>query len=102
MANLSQANRLLSVTTPLPADVLLLESLVASEGVSRPFRFDLNLVAEIAAGSHTKVVPEKLIGNGMTVSLMLADGTARYFHGIVKRFTAGGSDSRLAHYRAEL
>jgi type VI secretion system secreted protein VgrG len=102
MANLSQANRLLSVTTPLAADVLLLDSLVASEGVSRPFRFDLKLVAEIAAGSHSKVLPEKLIGNGMTVSVMLADGTARYFHGIVKRFTEGGSDSRLAHYRAEL
>ena len=102
MANISQANRLLSVTTPLPLDVLLIDGLVASEGISRPFRFDLKLVAEIAAGSHSKVLPEKLIGNGMTVSVILADGTPRFFHGIVKRFTAGGSDSRFAHYRAEL
>lgn len=102
MANISQANRLLSVTTPLPFDVLLVDSLVASEGISRPFRFDLKLVAEIAAGNHSKVAPEKLIGNGMTVSVMLADGTPRFFHGIVKRFRTGARDSRFAHYRAEL
>jgi type VI secretion system secreted protein VgrG len=102
MANLTQANRLLSITTPLPLDVLLIDSIVASEGISRPFRFDVKLVADIAAGNHSKVDPEKLIGNGMTVSVMLADGTPRFFHGIVKRFSAGTKDSRFAHYRAEI
>ena len=102
MPNISQANRLLSVTTPLAYDVLLIDSLVASEGISRPFRFDLKMVAEIAAGSHSKVDPVKLIGNGMTLSVLLADNTPRFFHGIVKRFSAGPRDSRFAHYRAEL
>lgn len=102
MPNISQANRLLSVTTPLAYDVLLIDSMVVSEGISRPFRFDVKMVAEIAAGSHSKVDPEKLIGNGMTLSVLLADNTPRFFHGIVKRFSAGSPDSRFAHYRAEL
>ena len=46
MPQYSQANRLLQVTTPLGADVLLLDGFNGREAISQLFKFDLDLLAE--------------------------------------------------------
>lgn len=102
MAAITQNNRLLKVDTPLGADILLLEELEGTEAVSELFRFELTLVADVEAGNHNKVTAEKLMGQGITVSITRADGQPRYLHGIVQRFSQGQVDRRFATYSATI
>lgn len=96
----SQADRLISVTTPLGPDVLLLHGFTGSERLSAPFVYHLDLLAdEDEAG---KVDPMNLIGKPMTVKLQLEDGKPRHFNGIVRRFSQGDPDFRFHTYRAEV
>lgn len=99
---MTQDGRQLSITTPLGKDVLLIDSFVGTEAVSRPFSFDVELVAEIKSGNNLKVDPEKLIGKPMTITIETEAGDARYINGIVRRFAIGLQDTTFAHYRAEL
>jgi type VI secretion system secreted protein VgrG len=104
VANYTQDNRSLSVTTPLGKDVLLLEAFTGTEGISRLFHFTLELLAQ----DPTKVVFEKLLGQGVTVTVLLPGNKKRYLHGIVSRLTQGGSadaatkDATFIRYRAEV
>jgi type VI secretion system secreted protein VgrG len=95
--NFIQAVHYLSISTPLGENKLLLRRMVGDEGVSRLFRFFLELDSEDGALDFSKIV-----GKGVTVTMVLADGTKRYVHGIVGRFVQAGSDDRFVHYRAEL
>lgn len=99
---ITQANRLLSIETPLPYDTLLIDSIHGTEAISRPFRYEVNLVADTAAGRHTQVDPELLIGNEVTIAILLHSGEHRYIHGIVKSFTEGGEQARFKEYQAEV
>jgi type VI secretion system secreted protein VgrG len=85
MPKYSQSNRLLAVTTPLGTDVLLLQRFAGEEVISRLFRFELDLLAE----STATIAFDSILGQGVTVTLMMPDGTPRYFNGIVSRFTQG-------------
>lgn len=96
-----QADRLLQVKTPLGEDVLLLEHFSGSENVSGLFSFDLDLLADMELGKDKQVVPENIIGKGVSVLLDAPDG-AKFFHGLVRRFVRGHQDERFAHYRAEV
>ena len=87
MPKYSQANRPLSVTTPLGTDVLLLQRFSGEEAVSKLFCFELDLLAE----STATVKFDAILGQGVTVTLVMpADGSKRYFNGIVSRFSQGG------------
>ncbi len=97
---LTQENRLIAIDTPLGADVLLLNRLSGSEEISSLFKYDLELFAEPAKAG--KVDAKKLLGQGVTISLKLQDGSHRYFHGIVSRFSEHGRDERFVTYRAEV
>ena len=68
---ITQANRLLEVTTPAGTDVLLLHSFSGSEGVSRPFRFTLKLVADVMNNMPAQVQPSAIVGQPMSMSLRL-------------------------------
>jgi type VI secretion system secreted protein VgrG len=104
MASYKQAQRLLSIVTPLGADALLLESFNGTEAVSELFHFQLDLLAPSAA----EVPFEKLLGQSVTVSVALPGGAARYFNGIVSRFGQGPQvrgalgDVTFVRYRAEV
>ncbi|MEW6518155.1 MAG: type VI secretion system tip protein VgrG [Thermodesulfobacteriota bacterium] len=78
----TQENRLLAINTPLGEDVLLLARFQGSEGVSRLFHFELELFSE-----YHNVSFEKIIGENVTVSLFLADGSRRHFNGLISRFS---------------
>ncbi len=82
----TQTNRPIGVTTDLGADKLLLEQFSCSEGLSRPFRLSLSM---LAAPDYT--VPfDQLMGQSAAVRLDVpGGGESRFFHGLVFRLTEG-------------
>jgi type VI secretion system secreted protein VgrG len=94
----SQANRQLSITTPLGKDVLLLAGFSGREEMSRLFRFDLDLLS-----ATMDIKPTDIVGKAVTVSLLRPGGSPRYFNGVVSRFSAGSTSPQgLRQYRAEM
>ena len=97
MATYTQVNRPMRAMTPLGEDELLLAGFTGEETVSRLFTFHLDLLSENGA-----IEAQELLGQPITVSVQLGDGSVRYINGIVSRFGAGGRDDDLFHYRAEV
>jgi len=94
----TQEERLLAVQTPLGQDVLLLQAYSGEEGMSRLFRFQLDLLSENSSISFNNIV-----GQRATISVRLTDGVSfRYVNGFISRFAQTGRDERFTHYRAEL
>jgi type VI secretion system secreted protein VgrG len=100
---LTQENRLLAIDTPLGPDVLLLTRFRGNEGLSTLFSFELELTSE-----NQHISFNDIIGKAVTVSLFLADGSRRYFHGLICRFRQGRasgateSEMHLATYTATM
>src|SRR5437867_2245303 len=99
MASYIQADRAMSVITPLEKDALLLIGFSGTEGISQLFHFQLDLIAENA----TKVAFDKLLGQRTTIQLLYpGKEQARYFSGVCCRFSQGGWDDIFTHYRMEI
>lgn len=98
MTTITQANRLISISTPLGEDALLLRGFSGTEGVSFPFSFELDLV------SQRDIVFQDIIGQNVTLSFPLADDTPRYFNGIIANFSQQGSglDEESRTYSASM
>ena len=95
----SQDHRLIAVDTPLGKDVLLLQELTGYEAISRLFSYELNLLAF----ENDSIAFEDVVGEKISITLHLPDGTPRYVSGYVSRFTQGGTDHRLfTHYHAQV
>jgi len=105
---ITQDNRLIAVTTPAGKDVLLLDSVSGVEGVSRPFRYVLNMMSEIEAGNPAKVIPHQLVGKSMTVNVSLTSVTLgetigdRYLTGLCERFVQSGQNEQFAFFSATI
>jgi len=84
-ATYTQENRLMAIATPLGEDVLLLAGFSGEEGISRLFRFDLDLLSTSESLDYNSIV-----GQNATVRLTLASGNERYFNGFISRFSQGG------------
>lgn len=101
MENYTQDNRPMKITTPLGKDELLLESFNGLENISRLFAFD----AEMLSLNHD-IEFDDIVGKPCLITVKLADGQERYFHGIVARFShfarKGGRALRLSSYRATI
>jgi|SRR5215469_580757 len=94
----TQENHLISLDTPLGDDVLLLQGFSGSEGISRLFRFQLDLLSE-----KNDIDFDDIIGQNVTLRVNLFDGTSnRYFNGYVSRFAQSGADARFTHYQMEV
>ncbi len=93
-ALLDDHERLLKVSTALPALALLPEQVTLREAVSQPFELVLDCVSTSA---HFEL--KSLLGEQMTVSLKQADGRHVPWHGYVKQAAQLGSDGGLARYR---
>ncbi len=93
----TQENRFIRIKTPLGKDVLLLQGFTGHEGISQLFRWDLDLLSEEPAISY-----DKIVGQNVTITVVLADDSERYINGFVSRFSQGGSDHRFTYYRAEI
>ncbi len=91
-------NDLFSVTTPIDGQgAFALVSLDGQEGISRLFRFRLELVS-----SNTAVAPSDLVGQGITFSIASGQGGDRYFHGLVRQLAVGGLLDTARSYIVEL
>jgi type VI secretion system secreted protein VgrG len=93
-ALLDDHERLLKVSTALPALALLPEHLTLREAVNLPFELVLDCVSTSA---HFEL--KTLLGEQMSVSLKQADGRYVPWHGYVKQAAQLGSDGGLARYR---
>ncbi len=104
MPSFTQDNRQLAVTTPLGKDALLLEEFSGSEGISRPFQYTLDMLAQ----PNTTVDFGRLLGQSVTVKLEIDTGGFRYFNGIVHQLTeceqesAAETGAVFTRYRAEV
>ena len=99
MASYVQQNRKVRVTTPVGEDVLLLKAFSGTEEVSRPFRFQVEMIAE----NRQKVAFDAMLGEKVTVHLLLADeSTEHHFNGVCVRFAQAGRDEEFTTYRADL
>ncbi len=97
MASYTQEKRLITIRTPLGADVVLLRSFNGLEGVSQLFHFSTELISE----NHS-VAFKDIIGKQVTISLQLFNDEKRYWNGFVSRFSCSGRDDRFTHYQAEI
>jgi type VI secretion system secreted protein VgrG len=93
----TQENRLITLTTPLGEDVLLLQGFTGREGISQLFKFNLDLLSE-----KNSITFKDIIGQRVTISVTLPDGSDRYFNGFVSRFAQSGSETRFTHYQMEV
>lgn len=103
----TQANRLLSLMTPLDYDQLLIKRLSATEAISQLFQFELEILFdhEVETGPPHSIDPKKLIGQPMTVRVAQRDGESeveRFFNGICVSFVQGSRNTRWTEYRASL
>jgi type VI secretion system secreted protein VgrG len=98
MPRYTQTDRPLRITTPLGEDALLLTAFEGHEGISQPFHFQVDLLAEL--GSEVRF--DRILGENVTVEMQLASGDRRYFNGLVKRFSQGARDETFVHFRAEV
>jgi type VI secretion system secreted protein VgrG len=94
---LTQSERELSIHTPLGDNVLLLRSFSGQEYLSRLFSFELDLVSE-----NSSIAYDDIVGQNVTVSVTLADGTDRYWNGWISRFVQMQRDKTASAYRATM
>lgn len=97
MALYTQINRLIQISTPLGEDELLLRDLTGVEAISQPFHFRLNLLSINASIDY-----KKMIGQKVTMTILLDEEKKRYISGHVSTFSQGRSDERFTFYEAEV
>ena len=99
MATLKQADRLMQFSSPLGKDVLLIESLEGTEGISRLFEYHAELLADVG----TAIDPKSIVGAKVTVAIALSDVKGnRWINGIVASFEQCGGDENFDFYRARI
>src|SRR5581483_5109679 len=84
-------------------DVLLIHNFTGYEAVSRPFRYVLELVADVMNNMPAQVQPHNLVGQMSTLNITL-DGSdsPRVITGFCESFSTGAVDDEFAHYTAVL
>ena len=94
---ITQDARMAIVTSPLGGDVLVLRRMEGRDELSRPFAYELALISE----DHSLPL-NALLGKPMGLTLQLADGSDRYFHGIAARCSQAAGSGQFASYRVTL
>ena len=96
MDQYTQANRLISLETPLGEDKLLLTAFNGGEHISEPFEFQL-----AALSNDLALKPDSLIGKEVTVTIR--GSTKKFFHGFINTLTIGEIQSHnMREYRMTL
>ncbi|MGO4834863.1 contractile injection system protein, VgrG/Pvc8 family, partial [Rhizobiaceae sp. 2RAB30] len=81
---LVQAERWLTLETPLGADALVATEASGVEGVSRLFDFTVS-----ALSSRQAIQPQDILGKSVTLSMARPGGNRRIVNGIVTSFSGG-------------
>ena len=95
-----QNKRLLVLTFPnndAPAAPLLVNRLDATEGLSRDFKFTVELLS-----TDARMRLKSMMGKLLCISLVRSDGTLRYFTGYIFQFRFVRTDGGAAVYEAVL
>lgn len=94
----AQHNRLMRLDFPYkdgpPTATLLVNSLHAHEEVSRGFRFEVEVLSDDA-----RIPLKMMMARMVTISLVRADGSLRYFNGYVTEFRFLRTDGGFAFYQ---
>ena len=98
MPKYTQADNVLRVTTPLGPDTLLITKLTGREAISELYHFEIECLATIG----TQVDFSQLLGQDASVVIGLADGSKRYFNGIVSWVSEDDRDEHFTIYHAEI
>ena len=93
----TQTGRLISLTTPLGEDKLLLTGFTGHEAISRMFNFHLTTLSEEAAIDFTTI-----IGQSVTINVQQADDSKRHFNGFVSEFACSGVDGDMTRYELQV
>lgn len=96
MTGFIQAERRMSLNTPLGDDKLLVVAVRGMEGISQLFRFELELITE-----ESSVAFDRLLGQKVTMEWRLED-EPRYINGIVSRFAQCERSMNFTRYRMEI
>ncbi len=92
-------SRLLTVSTSLGDDAFILTGVTGREELSRPFAFQLEMVAE----TSTTVAPADIVGKPIGWTVSFPNTVTRQFHGVVRSLTAGEFIGRSRRaYRADV
>lgn len=97
MALYTQQGRLISLTTPLGDDKLLLTRLTGHEAISRMFQFHLTALSEDAS-----IQGSQIIGQSVTINITQSDDSQRYFNGIVSHFACPGKEGDMTRYELQV
>jgi type VI secretion system secreted protein VgrG len=100
LASERQGKRLLRMRFPQndgPAAVMLANTLVANESLSRDYEYVVEVLSDDASIRH-----DELLGKMVTIELVREDGTLRYFNGYVFEFRRIKTDGGFAFYQMAL
>jgi type VI secretion system secreted protein VgrG len=89
--------RVMEVTTPLGADVLLFHGMHAREEMGRLAEYQLEL---LSLTGDKDINLDDILGKNVTVKLGLPGDSSRFFNGYVTRFSQGGNYGRYTRYFA--
>ncbi len=93
----TQNGRVVTVSTPLGANDLLVDALDGHEGLSEPFQFTLTM-----RSGDPGLDPSALVGQDMGITVQVGQGPKRALHGVCTRFVHSGFDRDFATYRAQV
>jgi len=97
----TQEGRLISIDTPLGTDKLLLAGFTGHEAMSRLFSFHLDLLAEPEPGDPP-IDFTHIVGQSVTLTVVLQDDTFRYFNGLVSQFAMTGMEGAYTRYEMQV
>ena len=95
---LKTENRWMILESPLGPDKFFVRSMSGTEGLSRLFQFDLDLLS-----SDEKVDLDKIVGKNVTLKVLLKGGKRAFLNGIVSRLRQSESTTAgMQAYRAQV
>ncbi len=92
-----QKGRLITLTTPLGENKLLLTGFSGHEAISRLFNFHLTTLSDDDDIDFTEI-----IGQSVTINITQSDDSQRYFNGIVSHFSCTGKEGDMTRYELEV
>ena len=87
--------KVMEITTPLGDNVLLFHGMHGREAISQVPEFQLDLLS-----TDGEIVLDDILGKNVTVRMVLADDSTRYFNGFVSRFAQARMHGRYHRYFA--
>ncbi|MEZ5399668.1 MAG: type VI secretion system tip protein TssI/VgrG [Bryobacteraceae bacterium] len=96
----TQKGRLISIESPLGADVLLLLHFTCVDRISELFTIKAHVMVE--RENVSKVTAQALVGKPVAIRMEVMPGKTRHFHGIVRRLVQSGREEEADLFRLDI